>query len=49
MNIDELYVKYKEYCVTKLCLKSFGRTKFFELRPVNVIDVGVGGSHNVCV
>jgi hypothetical protein len=49
MNIDELYVKYKEYCVTKLCLKSCGRTKFFELRPVNVIDVGVGGSHNVCV
>ncbi len=49
MNIDELYYKYKEHCVTKLCMKSCGRSKFFALRPVNVIEVGTSGTHNVCV
>jgi hypothetical protein len=47
MNIDELYYKYKEYCVIKLCMKSCGRSKFFALRPVNVIEVGASGSHHM--
>lgn len=33
LNIDELYIKYKEYCDNQLCMKPCGRTKFFELRP----------------
>ena len=49
MNINELYVKYKEYCERILCLKSCGRSTFFMLRPCNVIEVGCSGSHNVCV
>ena len=49
MNIDELYYKYKKYCTEKLCMKSCGRSKFFALRPVNVIEVGASGFHNVCV
>jgi hypothetical protein len=47
MNIDELYYKFKEHCVTKLCMKACGRSKFFSLRPVNVIEVGGSGTHNV--
>ncbi|KZR96857.1 Cc8L18.2-like protein, partial [Daphnia magna] len=46
MNINELYVKYKEYCERTLCLKSCGRSTFFMLRPCNVIEVGSSGSHN---
>ncbi len=49
VNIDELYSQYKEYCVNTLCMKAFGRTKFFMLRPEHVVKVGTGGSHNVCV
>ena len=49
MNINELYVKYKEYCEHTLYLKSCGRSTFFMLRPCNVIEVGSSGSHNVCV
>lgn len=49
MNINELYVKYKECCERTLCLKSCGRSTFFMLRPCNVIEVGSSGSHNVCV
>jgi hypothetical protein len=47
MNIDELYYKYKEYCVKKLFMKSCGRSKFFALRSVNVIEVGASGSHHM--
>ena len=49
LNIDELYSKYKEYCVNTLHMKSCGRTKFFMLRPEHVVEVGSGGTHNVCV
>lgn len=30
-------------------MKACGRTKFFMLRPKHVVEVGSGGSHNVCV
>ena len=49
MNIDELYSKYKDYCSNSLLMKSCGRSKFFMLRPDNVVEVGSKGTHNVCV
>jgi hypothetical protein len=49
LNIDELYAKYKDYCVAKLCMKPCGKSKFYELRPKNVIEVGASGAHNECV
>jgi hypothetical protein len=30
-------------------MKSCGKSKFFELRPKHVIEVGAAGIHNVCV
>lgn len=29
LNIDELYAKYKDYCVAKLCIKPCGNSKFY--------------------
>lgn len=49
VNIDELYSHYKEDCVNTLCKKACGRTKFFMLRPEHVVEVGSGGTHNICV
>jgi hypothetical protein len=49
LNIDELYSKYKEYCVNTVHMKSCGRTKFLMLRPEHVVEVGSGETHNVCV
>jgi hypothetical protein len=49
INIDELFFKYKEFCLNQLCMKSCGKSKFFELRPKHVIEVGAAGIHNVCV
>ena len=30
-------------------MKPCGKSKFYELRPKNVIEVGASGAHNVCV
>jgi hypothetical protein len=49
MNIDELYSHYKDYCVNTLMMNPCGRTKFFQLRPQHVIEVGSAGTHSVCV
>ena len=49
MNIEELYFMYKEYSTATLQLKPCGRTVFYQLRPQHVIEVGVAGTHSVCV
>ena len=49
MNIDELYAHYKDYAEKTLLMKPCGRTKFFQLRPQHVIEVGSAGTHSVCV
>ncbi|KZS00208.1 Cc8L18.2-like protein, partial [Daphnia magna] len=49
INIDELFFKSKEYCLNQLCMKGCGKSKFFELRPKHVIEVGAAGIYNVCV
>lgn len=49
LNIDELFFKYKEFCLAKLCMKACSKSKFFEMRPKHVIGVGSTGTHNVCV
>ena len=49
MNVDELYFKFKEFCLNTLCMKACGRSKLFTLRPEHVVEVGSRGTHNVCV
>ncbi len=49
LNIDELFFKFKEYSLNKLCMKCCSKSKFYELRPKHVIEVGAAGTHNVCV
>jgi hypothetical protein len=49
LNIDELFFKFKEYSLNKLCMKCCSKSKFYGLRPKHVIEVGAAGTHNICV
>jgi hypothetical protein len=49
LKIDELFFKFKEYSLNILCMKCCSKSKFYELRPKHVIEVGAAGIHNVCV
>ena len=49
ININELYAEFKDSFVRDGKKPVCGRSKFAQLRPLNVIPVGPKGTHNICV